>query len=452
MTQKLQKNILILTFPIFIELLFFILMGSVDTFMISGYEKANAFAAGSVAAVGNASTVINLFGVLINIVSAGISVVVSQYLGAKNESGAKKAILTGILMQVFIGLIIATTLLVFGNLLFRLIETPIEIQQLSYDYLFYTAISLCFVAISNAISSALRSYGHTHQVMITVIIANVFNIVFNFIFIYGYLGAPEMGVAGAAVSTMLMRFLTMLVTFVLLKKMIGLSITKIRYDRSSMQKILKVGVPSALENMTYNLMQFVILSFVNKLGTEMITTRTYVNTVLSYIFLFSASFAAGNAIITGYYIGEEDYEGAYRNTLKTTIMTIGVVTIATITVNLFLPVIAKALTDDPVVIKTMRQIFLFVILLEIGRSLNLVIIQALRAAGDTTFPLVMAIISMLGIGISASFLLSNTLQLGLLGIYLGITCDEFFRGMTMLIRWLKKVWMHKSLVKETTPS
>jgi putative MATE family efflux protein len=449
MTKKLQKNILILTFPIFIELLFFILMGSVDTFMISGYEKANAFALGSVAAVGNASTVINLFGVLINIVSAGISVVVSQYLGAKNEEGAKKTILTGILMQVFIGMLIAATLLIFGNLLFKLIDTPVEIQGLSYDYLFYTAISLFFVAISNSISSALRAYGHTHEVMITVIAANIFNIVFNFIFIYGYLGAPEMGVAGAAVSTMLMRFFTMLITFVLLKRLIGISITQIRYDQRNMRKIIKVGLPSALENMTYNLMQFVILSFVNQLGTEMITARTYVNTVLSYIFLFSASFAAGNAIITGYYIGEEDYEGAYKNTLKTTAMAIGVVTIATIAVNLLLPLIANALTDNPVIIKTMRQIFLFVILLEIGRSLNLVIIQALRSAGDTTFPLVMAIISMLGIGITASYLFTNTLQLGLLGIYLGITCDEFFRGVTMLIRWFKKVWMHKSLVKET---
>jgi putative MATE family efflux protein len=449
MTKKLQKNILILTFPIFIELLFFILMGSVDTFMISGYEKANAFALGSVAAVGNASTVINLFGVLINIVSAGISVVVSQYLGAKNEEGAKKTILTGILMQVFIGMLIAGTLLIFGNLLFKLIDTPVEIQGLSYDYLFYTAISLFFVAISNSISSALRAYGHTHEVMITVIAANIFNIVFNFIFIYGYLGAPEMGVAGAAVSTMLMRFFTMLITFVLLKRLIGLSITQIRYDQRNMRKIIKVGLPSALENMTYNLMQFVILSFVNQLGTEMITARTYVNTVLSYIFLFSASFAAGNAIITGYYIGEEDYEGAYKNTLKTTAMAIGVVTIATIAVNLLLPLIANALTDNPVIIKTMRQIFLFVILLEIGRSLNLVIIQALRSAGDTTFPLVMAIISMLGIGITASYLFTNTLPLGLLGIYLGITCDEFFRGVTMLIRWFKKVWMHKSLVKET---
>lgn len=448
MTKKLQKNIIILTFPIFIELLFFILMGSVDTFMISAYEKANAFATGSVAAVGNASTVINLFGVLINIVSAGISVVVSQYLGAKNEAGAKKSILTGILMQVFIGLMIAATLIALGNSLFRLIQTPQAIQGLSYDYLFYTAISLFFVAISNAISSALRSYGHTHQVMITVIIANVFNIVFNFIFIYGYLGMPEMGVAGAAISTMLMRFITMLVTFYLLKRLIGLSMFQVRYDRQSMQKILKIGVPSALENMTYTLMQFVVLSFVNKLGTEMITARTYINTVLSYIYLFSASLAAGNAIITGYYIGEEDYEGAYRNTLKNTIAAIGIVAFVTLIVNLLLPFIAGQLTDDETIITTMKTVFYFVILLEIGRSLNLVIIQALRAAGDTTFPLVMAIFSMLGIGITAAYLFSNAWGLGLLGIYLGITCDELFRGIAMSIRWIKKVWMHKSLVKE----
>jgi Na+-driven multidrug efflux pump len=90
---------------------------------------------------------------------------------------------------------------------------------------------------------------------------------------------------------------------------------------------------------------------------------------------------------------------------------------------------------------------MFAVLLEIGRALNLIIIQALRATGDTTFPLVMAIISMLGIGITAAYVYSNVWQLGLLGIYLGLSTDELFRGLVMLFRWLKKSWVNKSLVR-----
>lgn len=447
MHKKLQKNIFILTIPIFIELAFFIMMGTVDTIMISGYEKANSFAIGSVAAVGNASTVINLFGVLLNVVSTGISVVVSQYLGAKKESDAKKTILTGIIIQFFIGILIAGLLLLLGQSLFRLIGTPEEIINLSYQYLFYTAISLLFIAISNAISASLRSYGKTTAVMVTVIIANIFNIVFNFIFIYGYFGLPELGVAGAAISTMLMRFMIMLVSFGLLKGLLGLSIFKLSFHKIYMRKIFKVGIPSALENMTYNLLHFVILSFVNKLGTEMITARTYINTMLSYIYLFSGAFASANAIITGYLIGEEDTEGAFKNTLRTTAYTVVIVTCVVVLVNLLSTPIARFFTDDPVIIHTMKQVLKFAILLEIGRALNLVIIQSLRASGDTTFPLVMAIISMLGIGITATYVFSNTLGLGLLGIYLGLSTEELFRGLTMLYRWLRRSWIGKSLIR-----
>ena len=447
MHKKLQKNIFILTLPIFIELTFFILMGSVDTIMISNYEKVNSFAYGSVAAVGNASTVINLFGVLLNVVSTGISVVVSQYLGAKKESDAKKTILTGIILQFFIGLLIASSLLLLGNALFRLIGTPEEIVQLSYKYLFFTAISLLFVSISNAISASLRSYGRTTEVMITVIVANIFNIVFNFIFIYGYFGVPELGIAGAALSTMLMRFMTMMVSFILLRKLIGLSIFKLEFHITYMQKILKVGVPSALENMTYNVLQFVILSFVNKLGTEMITARTYINTMLSYIYLFSAAFASANAIITGYYIGEEDNIGAYKNTIKTTVYTLLIVSTAVIMVNLLSTPIANFFTKDALIIKTVKQVLMFAIILEVGRVLNLVIIQSLRATGDTTFPLVMAIFSMLGIGITGAYLYSNVLGLGLLGIYLGLATEELFRGLVMTHRWLSKAWVNKSFIR-----
>lgn len=447
MKTKLQKNIFILTIPIFIELAFFIMMGSVDTIMISSYEKINPLAIGSVAAVGNAATVINLFGVLLNVVSTGISVVVSQYLGANKDSDAKKTILTGIIMQVLIGLMIATTLLIFGNLLFKSIGTPDEIVGLSYKYLFYTAISLVFVAISNAISASLRSHGKTTPVMVTVMVANVFNVIFNFILIYGYFGLPELGIEGAAIATMLMRFFTMIVSVILLYRIIGLSIFKLKFEKIYMQKILKVGVPSALENMTYNVLQFAVLSFVNKLGTEMITARTYINTMLSYIYLFSGSFAAANAIITGYYIGEEDSEGAYKNTIKTTMIAISIVLFVVLLVNLFSTPIAKFFTEDPLIIKTIKNVLWFAFLLEIGRALNLIIIQALRATGDTTFPLIMAIFSMLGIGISSAYIYGTVLNLGLIGIYLGLVSDELFRGLVMLYRWVSKAWLNKSLVR-----
>lgn len=447
MNHKIEKNVWVLTIPIFIELAFFVLMGSVDTLMISFYEKVTPTAIGSVAAVGNASTVINLFGVLINVVSTGIGVVVSQYLGAKKLKDAKESIESGIFMQVFIGLLISILLISTGNLLFHLIKTPNEIMSLSYDYLFFTAISLVFVSIGNAISAGLRSYGHAKSVMYTVVFANFGNVFFNYMFIYGHFGAKEMGVAGAAIATLLMRFIQLIILAILLKKYIGVSVFTPKLRKNHTDKILKIGIPSALENMTYNVMQFVVLSFINKLGTQMISARTYVNTIMSYIFLFSGAFASGNAIVTGYYVGEKDYEGAYKNTLKTVLYTSLIVLGVVFIVNICSYQITRLLTEDVVIIKAVRQVLIVCFMLEIGRVLNLVVIQSLRATGDTLFPLIMAVISMLGLGIPFSYLFSHTLELGLVGIYLGYSVDELFRGIIMAVRWIKKTWMNKSLIE-----
>jgi Na+-driven multidrug efflux pump len=190
-----------------------------------------------------------------------------------------------------------------------------------------------------------------------------------------------------------------------------------------------------------------VLSFINKLGTQVISARTFVNTIMSYIFLFSGAFASGNAIVTGYYVGEGDYQGAYKNTLKTVLSTSVIVLIIVTAINLFSYQIASLLTEDKVVIQTIRNVLWVCFLLEIGRVLNLVVIQSLRATGDTLFPLIMAVISMLGLGIPFAYLFSNTLGLGLVGIYLGYSVDEMFRGVIMTVRWLKKSWMNRSLVE-----
>ena len=190
--------------------------------------------------------------------------------------------------------------MLLGNALFRLIGTPEEIVQLSYKYLFFTAISLLFVSISNAISASLRSYGRTTEGHDHGDCCQYIQYRVQFYFhLWLFWCARTRDSWGSTINHAHAFYDDDWSHLFYSEKLIGLSIFKLEFHITYMQKILKVGVPSALENMTYNVLQFVILSFVNKLGTEMITARTYINTMLSYIYLFSAAFASANAIITG---------------------------------------------------------------------------------------------------------------------------------------------------------
>ncbi|MBU1143846.1 MAG: MATE family efflux transporter [Firmicutes bacterium] len=442
--MKSKRSFKALFWPTFIELLFFMLMGTVDTLMLSNYSD---YAVGS---VGNSNTLIMMFAVLLLVVANGVAVLVSQYLGAKKSDVAHRVIGSGLIINLFVGFILASTLVLSADFLLNLVNTKVELFADSKTYLQVIAMSLFFVAISNVITASLRSYGFAKYITFVVMGANLLNILGNYVLINGYWGFPRLGVFGASLSTLGVRGLMMFVYFFLLFKVIKVSIKDIRLDMATSKQIFRIGLPSAAESWTYTLMQGIILSMINSLGPDFTTARTYINTILTYIYIFSVAFASANAVMTGYYIGERNYEKAHKETLKTVFRSFVVVLSMTLVVNLSSGLILNVFTENPIIIKTVRTILWLAILLEFGRSLNLILIQALRSAGDTTFPLVMAVLSMFGIAVTSAYFFGIYLGLGLFGIYMAFVLDEVFRGILMFFRWQSRKWEKKSSYLENT--
>jgi len=439
-----KRSFKALFWPTFIELLFFMLMGTVDTLMLSNYSD---YAVGS---VGNANTLIIMFSVLLLIVSNGVAVLVSQYLGAKKEEVAHRMIGTGIIVNFVIGFILASALILSADLLLNLVNTESVLFDNSKTYLSVIAISLFFVSVSNVITASLRSYGFAKYITMVVIIANVLNIIGNFVLIYGYLGFPRLGVYGAALSTLIVRALMMLIYFFLLFKVLKFKLKEIRLNRESMKQILKIGLPSAAESWTYTIMQAIILSMINSLGADFTITRTYINTILTYIYIFSIAFASVNAVMTGYYIGERKYEKAYQETFKTITRNFFIVLTMVLVVNLTSKYILGVFTTSEVIISSARRILWIALFLETGRGVNLIMIQSLRSAGDTTFPLVMALFSMIGVAIPMAYFLGIYFGFGLFGIYIAYASDELIRASFMFFRWQSRKWEAKSYYLEKT--
>ncbi|MBE0700260.1 MAG: MATE family efflux transporter [Acholeplasmataceae bacterium] len=436
--MKPKRSFNALFWPIFIELLFFMLMGTIDTIMLSNYSD---FAAGS---VGNANTIVQMFAVLLLIVANGVAVLVSQYLGAKKDDVAKRMIGSGIIINFFVGLLLASTLFFSASFILRAVNTRSVLFDDSFTYLRIISISLFFVAMSNIISSSLRSFGFAKYITFTVMVANVLNIIGNYILINGHFGFPRLGVYGAAISTLGVRVLILGFYFFLLIKVIKVQLKDFKLDAQSTKQIFRVGLPSAAETWTYTIMQMIILSFINSFGAEFTTARTYVNTILTYIYVFSLAFAAANAVMTGYYIGERNYEKAYNETIKVLIRSFMIVTTMTLLVNLSSGIIMGLFTNNTIIIETARKVLWLAILLEFGRSINLILIQALRSAGDTAFPLKMALLSMFGVAVPTAYIFGVWVGLGLLGIYIAYTLDELIRAGFMFVRWQSKKWEAKS--------
>lgn len=437
---KLEKNIYKLTWPIFVEVLFFTLMGTLDTLMLSRYSDS------AVASVGVSNQILFLFGIIINVIAIGIGVVTAQYLGAKQLQEAKDTVKTGLIANTIVGAILSTLVIVFGKMLLGLVNTDVSLIPDAYVYIQIAGLSLIFTSMRIALSNGFRSFSKPKTVMIIMMIGNVTNIIINAVLIYGLLGFPELGVQGAAIGTLVSRILMVVALIFMSYKQLGLLLHKLVMNINILRKIVSIGLPAATENLMWNIAQVIIIGIINTVGVDALIARTYIYNILSFIFIFSFSFASGNAIIVGYYIGERTYEEAYKHTFKALRISFILVMIMTVLLNIFADQVIGLFTNDIEIINMAKSVLHIAVFLEFGRAMNLVFIYALRSAGDTLFPVIMAVISMFGIAVLFSYVFAIRMDMGIVGVFLASMIDECFRGVFMLGRWIQKKWTSIDLV------
>ncbi|MCI3918660.1 MATE family efflux transporter [Paenibacillus sp. TRM 82003] len=438
-----ELNLFLLTWPIFMEITLFMLMGSADTFMLSAVSDE------AVSAVGVANQFVFLAILILEVVANGAAIVVAQYIGARRPEEAAKVAGIAISLNLVLGLGVSAAFLLLGGPVLRAANLQGEMLAMAETYLGIVGGWLFLQALINTLSSIIRTHGFTRETMYVSLGMNVLNIAGNYALIFGHWGFPEMGVAGAAISTAVSRGVAFLVFFWLLYRIMEVRI-KLRYyvslTKEYVQKILKVGVPSALEQVTYHACQSVFLYYVTFLGAEQLAARQYTMNITHFIFLFSAAIGMGTAIIVGRLIGADRKEEAYYRVWKSLRWGLVITVIVGVVFALIRVPLVDIFTDDPAIIELASGLILLSLILEPGRCFNLVIINALRAAGDAKITVYMGFISMVGISLPLGYVLTFQLGLGLAGVFLAIAADEWIRGIAMYFRWKSRAWEGKALV------
>lgn len=441
-----ELKLVSITWPVFLEMFLFMMMGIADTIMLSAVSDD------AVSGVGAANQYVFIAILILEVIGHGASIVVSQYLGAKKWLEASKISAVAVTLNLLTGITISAGFLVFGNRLLEAVNLKGDILAHAQTYLAIVGGCLFFQAIINILSSIIRTYGFTRETMLVSLGMNVFHVLLNYVLIFGHMGFAEMGVEGAAISSVISRVVGVLLFFWLFYRLMEVRIQLRDYftfTKEYVRKILKIGIPSAFESVTYHSCQSVFLYFVTFLGAEALASRQYVMNISSLIFLFSAAVGIGTSIITGRLVGAKRTDEAYRRvwvSLKWGF-------IVTLTVDLiaiaFREPIIGIFTSDQEIARLAAQLIVLSIFLETGRTFNLILINSLRAAGDAKFPVYMGLISMVGVSLPLGYLLAFQLDLGLAGIWLAIAADEWIRGILMFLRWRSRAWERRSLVDDT---
>jgi len=445
--KRIKKKLLRITWPIFIESLLLSTLGTVDTFMVSRYSDS------AVAAVGVSNQIINMINLFFVVITSGTSILVAQYIGANRDGKRNNEIIqlcgVSIGFNALIGLVLSLVLACFGIGFLKLLNTSSDILYLANDYLKYVGGFIFIQALSMTITAILRPHGLVKICMYVTLFVNVINAFLNYVLIFGKFGAPELGVVGSALGTTISKFVGLCILCVVVYREIlkGYSIKLLwPLPIKHLKNVMSIGIPSAGENMSYSLAQLVLMSFINSISVETVTTRSYVINIVNFAVLFSAALAQGNGIIVGRLVGERKNTPALNFGMYS--IKIGIL-LSTGMAGLFAIFghpLMRVFTDNQEIIKLGAIVIAIDVILEVGRATNIVGIGALKAVGDVRFPVYIGVFSMWTIAVGLGYILSIKCGFGLIGIWIGLTCDECFRAILVIYRWKNRKWEGKAYV------
>ncbi len=165
-----------------------------------------------------------------------------------------------------------------------------------------------------------------------------------------------------------------------------------------------------------------------------------------FIYLFSLAIAQGNQVLVGYFIGEGNNDEVYKRTFKTQLLAVSVSVSMSIIFYFISDYLFGIFTADATILTLGKSLLFINILLEVGRASNLVLTNALKAAGDINYPFIFGVVGMWLICIPVAYILGIELGLGLAGIWIAFAVDECFRGIIFTFRWKGKKWINKSFI------
>ena len=441
---SLKRQLKVLTIPVFIEMALVMMLGAVDTVMLSRYSD------NSVAAVGLDNQLISLVFLVYQFFSMGAAILCAQYIGAGLKKRLVQVVGMALTVNLVLGLAVSALLYLFAEELLHVMGLRPELMGDGLAYLRLTGALSFFQALALTFSASLRSADKVVYPMVVTGIVNVVNILGNYALIFGHWGCPQLGVEGAAISTATCRAIAM-VLLAIIHFRVHIPRFPLRYFRpmpwQELKNLFYIGIPAMSENISYCLSQVVITYFINQISNEALATRAYCHNMIMFVYLFCLSITQGGDILVGHLVGQRRHQAAYilGNYFFRWSM------IITLTGSIILALTGKsilsAFTDNAEIIKMGVWVLFVDIILEIGRTANIFAGSTLRATGDTVYPFVIGVIFQWSVAVGVSYVIGIPLGFGLVGMWVGFALDENIRGVILVCRWRSGKWRTKGFVK-----
>lgn len=439
-----NKALIALLIPIVIEQLLNSFMGMIDTMMVSNVGSE------ALSGVSLVDSVNNLIVQLFSAMATGAAIICSHYIGMKDEKGANKAARQVVLSVTVIALVITVLGLAFKRPLLGAIFGKVDdgVMNNALKYFLFTALSYPFLALFSAGSAIFRSCGNSKYPMTVSVISNVINIIGNYILIFVF----DMGVSGAAISTLVSRIICMVAVFIALAKpkqeIVVNNYVSIRPEWGLIKSILAIGIPSGIENSMFQFGKLAIQSTVSTMGTAAIAAQAMTNILENVNGIFGIGVGMCLMTVVGQCMGAGRKDEAKYYIVKLCgIAEVGIIVSCLLVYAFTKPVTMLAGMESESAALCMEMVAAITIAKPLVWVGSFVPAYGLRAAGDVKYSMTTSIITMWGCRVALCIFLVKAFGMGPMAVWYGMFADWTLRSIIFISRYLSGAWMKKEVIK-----
>lgn len=432
------KEIFYFALPMLIGSLFQQLYNMADSIIVGRFVGTDAMAA-----VSGASPIMFLLTSLLMGITLGFSILVSQYYGSKDMTKVKAAIDTTYIFVFLASILITFTGIFFSEPLLEMMNTPENIIQSAKEYLVIIFIGTLFSAGYNSISAILRGLGDSKNPLIFLIIATLLNIILDVIFVINF----KMGVSGVALATILAQGVAFIFSIIYLNKrhaILKVNFRKLLYDQGIFISGLKLGIPSAIQQMLFSLGNIALQSLVNGYGTYAMAAFGAGTKIESFISIPIMNLGAAVSTFVAQNMGAQKFDRIKNGVNAALKMASMLSIVVAIMFLLFSKYLIGLFNTDPEVIKIGASYLTIIGPAFIIISTSFMWTSAVRGAGASIFSMISSIISLWVVRIPTSYILSSLI--GIDGVWMGIPIGWFVGWFVVLIYYYRGSWKAKGII------
>ena len=438
-----NRAMFLLLVPIVVEQLLNSFMGMADTMMVSNVGSEAISAVSLVDSINN--LVIQMFAAM----ASGAAIICSQYIGHRDREGSNRAARQVLLTVLVISLSMTLLGLLLRKPLLRLIFGQIDpgVMDKAMSYFLVTILSYPFLALFNAGAAFFRAGGNSRFPMIVSVISNLLNIGGNAILIFGL----DMGVTGAALSTLFSRIFCAVVVLASLRRdgqpIVVRDYFRIRPDMPLIVKILAIGIPSGIENGMFQFGKLAIQSTVSAMGTTAIAAQAMANILEMVNGIFGVGVGIGLMTMVGQALGAGRKEEARYYIVKCTkIGLVGILVSCLAVFGLAGPVTRLAGMEPESARLCLEMVTAITIAKPLFWAFSFIPGYGMRAAGDVKFSMITSTLTMWCLRVVLCIFLVKTYNMGPMAVWYGMFADWGVRGIVFTLRFRGDRWLQKRVI------